>query len=185
MLFWCAAYCLCTLLCHLPTSLEAREVVIYTSVDQIFSQPILSEYEELSGVNVKVVFDVEAAKTTGLVNRLIAERNRPKCDVFWNSEIGKTILLRQKDILSSYKSPSAADIPSLFQDQDHFWTGFASRARVLVYNSDLLKESEVPKSIFELTEPQWKGKVAMAYPLFGTTRHTHGSHVQRTWREKG
>ena len=159
---------------------SAAEVVVYTSVDQVFSQPVLKGYEKRTGVKVKAVYDVEAAKTTGLVNRLIAEKNNPRCDVFWNSEIGKTIVLREKDVLAPYFSPSAKEIPSFLMDKDNCWTGFAARARVLVYNTDLLKESDLPQSIFELTEPRWKGKVAMAYPLFGTTA-THTAAMFTTF----
>jgi len=150
-----------------------NQVVVYTSVDQIFSEPVLNEYEQKTGVNVKAVYDVEAAKTTGLVNRLIAEKRRPKCDVFWNNEIGRTIVLKEKGVLTPYRSPSAVEIPPQFIDKENYWTGFAARARVLVYNTSLLSERDLPKSIFELTEEKWRGKVAMAYPLFGTT----GTHV--------
>lgn len=146
----------------------AAKVVVYTSVDQMFSQPILQAYEKQTGVKVQAVYDVEAAKTTGLVNRLIAEKNRPRCDVFWNSEIGKTIVLREKGILAPYVSPAAEDIPPFLKDKDRCWTGFSARARVLVYNTTMLQESDLPESIFELTAPKWRGKVAMAYPLFGT-----------------
>lgn len=146
-----------------------KEVVVYTSVDQLFSEPLLKEYEKKSGIKVKAVYDVEASKTTGMVNRLIAEKDNPKCDVFWNSEIGRTIFLKHKGILIPYRSPSAKDIPELFKGKDGYWTGFAARARVLVYNTNLLEEKDLPQSIFELTDAKWKGKVAMAYPLFGTT----------------
>ncbi len=146
-----------------------KEVVIYTSVDQIFSEPILSDFEKNTGIKVKAVYDVEAGKTVGLVNRLLAEQDHPGCDVFWNSEVGRTIFLKQKGILVPYASPSAKDIPPQFRDKDDYWTGFAARARVLVYNTNLLKPSDLPKSIFDLTKLQWKGKVAMGYPVFGTT----------------
>ncbi len=166
----CCALCICILLFVGTNSFSAqREVVVYTSVDQIFSQAILQVYERETGVKVKIVYDVEAAKTTGLVNRLIAEKKRPQCDVFWNSEIGKTIVLRDMGVLAPYRSPEAQDIPTFLVDKDYYWTGFAARARVLVYNTNILKEDELPKSIFELKDPQWRGKVAMAYPLFGTT----------------
>jgi iron(III) transport system substrate-binding protein len=151
------------------TLLHAKEVVIYTSVDQVFSEPILKEYEKRTGTKVKTVFDVEASKTTGLINRLIAEKGNPKCDVFWNNEIGKTIVLKQKGILAPYRSLAASEIPRQFVDKENYWAAFAARARVLVYNTNLLSESQLPKSIFELTEEKWRGKVAMAYPLFGTT----------------
>ena len=145
------------------------EVVIYTSVDQVFSEPVLQDFEREVGIRVKAVYDVEASKTTGLVNRLIAEKDNPKCDVFWNSEIGRTIVLKQKGILRPYRSPSAVDIPKQFRDKEDYWTGFAARARVLVYNTRLLSEDEVPKSIFDLTDKKWRGNFALAYPLFGTT----------------
>ncbi len=151
-----------------------NEVVVYTSLDQIFSEPVITEFEKQTGLKVKAVYDVEAAKTTGLVNRLIAEKNNPRADVFWNSEAGRTIILKDKGVLASYKSPSANNIPGQFKDPASFWTGFAARARVLIYNTDLVRPEEAPGSIFELTSPEWKGQVALANPLFGTTA-THSA----------
>ncbi|MHC4068613.1 MAG: type 2 periplasmic-binding domain-containing protein [Planctomycetota bacterium] len=106
-----------------------QEVVIYTSLDKVFSQPILDEFEKLTGIRVLAVYDSEATKTTGLVNRLIAEKNSPRADVFWNSETGRTIVLKQKGVLAKYISPSASDIPAQFRDPDGCWTGFAARCR--------------------------------------------------------
>jgi len=148
---------------------EKREVVIYTSLDQIFSEPVLKAFEKNTGIKIKAVYDVEAAKTTGLVNRLIAEKNHSRCDVFWNSEIGRTIILKKKGILTPYISPSSKDIPAQFKDKQGYWAGFAVRGRVLIYNKDLVSEEEIPRSIFELAKPQWQGQVALANPLFGTT----------------
>ena len=146
-----------------------QEVVIYTSLDKVFSRPVLEAFEKKTGIKVLDVYDSEATKTTGLVNRLIAEKQTPRADVFWNSETGRTIILKQKGVLAPYVSPSAAEIPEHFKDRDGFWTGFAARCRILIYNTDMLSKEQLPQSIFELTEPRWKGKVAFAYPLFGTT----------------
>ncbi len=153
---------------------QQERVIIYTSLDRVFSQPILEEYEKQTGVKVKPVFDSEATKTTGLVNRLIAEKNNPRADLFWNSETGRTIVLKHKGVLAPYHSPSAADIPDTFKDKQGYWSGFGARCRILIYNTDILKEQDLPKSIFELTELRWKGKVSLAYPLFGTTA-THAA----------
>lgn len=147
----------------------SAEVVVYTSLDQVYSEPVLRAFEADTGIEVKAVYDVEASKTTGLVNRLIAEKSHPRADVFWNSEVGRTLVLKDKGVLAPYRSPSAADIPAQFKDPDGYWTGFAARARVFVYNKEMLETSELPRSIFDLTKPTWRGKVAMAYPLFGTT----------------
>jgi iron(III) transport system substrate-binding protein len=151
-----------------------QEVVIYTSLDQVFSEPILNAFEKGTGIKVQAVYDSEATKTTGLVNRLIAEKDNPSADVFWNSETGRTIVLKRKGVLTEYVSPSASDIPAQFKDPDGYWTGFAARCRILIYNTNLLKKQDLPLSILELTEPRWKDKVAFAYPLFGTTA-THSA----------
>lgn len=148
---------------------QQKEVVVYTSLDKVFSQPILEAFEKETGIKVLDVYDSEATKTTGLVNRLIAEKANPRADVFWNSETGRTIVLKQKGVLIKYVSPLAADIPPQFKDPDGYWTGFAARCRILIYNTGMLKEEDLPRSIFELTDPKWKNNVALAYPLFGTT----------------
>jgi len=151
-----------------------KEVVIYVCLDAPFSDPILTEFEKSTGIKVKPVYDVEATKTTGLVNRLIAEKNNPQADVFWNNEIAQTIILKNKSIFSPYISPEAKDIPEQFKDPQGYWTGFAARARVIIYNKNLIKPGEIPNSIYDLTKPQWRRKCAIAKPLFGTT-FTHSA----------
>src|SRR4051794_11162892 len=61
-------------------------VIVYTSQDQEYAEPIFNNFTKQTGIKVRPVYDNEAAKTVGLVNRLIAEKNNPQCDVFWNNE---------------------------------------------------------------------------------------------------
>jgi len=171
--FWCCIIFSTSLLFSVRDSAartgQNEVVIIYTSVDQVFSEPILDLFEQRSGIRVLAVYDVEAAKTIGLVNRLIAERKRPKADVFWNSEVSRTIVLKNMGLLQPYFSPARDDIPDIFKDENGFWTGFACRARVMIYNTNLLKKKQLPSSLFDLTSKKWQGRVAMAYPLSGTT----------------
>ncbi|MFQ5862580.1 MAG: extracellular solute-binding protein [Candidatus Brocadiales bacterium] len=147
----------------------AGEVVVYTSVDRLFSEPVLKDFERKSGIKVKTLFDTEEAKSTGIVNRLIAERNNPQADVFWSGDPVRPILLEKRGMLEPYKSPSASDIPDIYKDEQGYWTGFSARVRVIVYNKELVKPKEVPKSIFDFLKSRWSGRVAIANPLFGTT----------------
>lgn len=160
--------------CDIKSDENQTVVVVYTSLDQVFSEPIIKAFEKNSGNKVKVVYDSEATKTTGLVNRLIVEKDNPQADVFWNSETGRTIVLKKKGVLAQYISPTGVDIPDYFRGSEGYWAGFAARCRILIYNTTLLKQKELPKSILELVERKWRGKVAVAYPLFGTTA-THFS----------
>lgn len=148
---------------------NTNEVVVYTSVDQIFSEPVLKDFEEKTGVIVKAVYDTEETKSTGVLNRLIAEKNNPQCDVFWSGDPVRTIVLVNKGVAATYHSKIADDISQVFKDPAYHWTGFSARARVLIYNKNMLDKETVPQSIFDLTDEKYKGQVAIANPLFGTT----------------
>ena len=158
------------LLTFISCSKETKdEVTVYTTVDQIFSEPILKDFEKETGIKVKAIYDTEETKSTGVLNRIIAEKNNPHCDVFWSGDPIRAIVLKNKGITMGYNSSVAKDIPQHFKDKEYHWIGFSARARVLVYNKKLLKADEVPASIFDLLDEKYKGKFAIANPLFGTT----------------
>lgn len=161
-----------------------EEVVIYTSVDQIFAEDILKDFEDETGIKVKPVFDVEATKTVGLANRIISEKNKPQADVYWSGEFVMTILLAKEGLLEPYASPSAKDIPSIYKDANNFWTGYAGRARILLVNTDLVKPEDYPSSIYDfLDTDRDPNKMAIAQPMFGTTM-THAAALYAYLGEK-
>jgi iron(III) transport system substrate-binding protein len=157
--------------CRSPESTQnaARTVTVYVSTDRVFSEPVLREYERRSGVTVNAVYDTEETKSTGLANRLLAEKARPQADVFWSNEPVRTLVLKSLDVLASYRSPSAEGIPAALLDPDGYWTGFSARIRVIAYNTKTVALKDAPQSIFDLADPKWKGQVAMADPRFGST----------------
>lgn len=170
--------------CFFAGCRPAQEVVVYTSVDQVFAEPILKNFEKETGIKVRAVYDVEATKTTGLVNRLIAEKNKPQADVFWSSEFAQTMMLNDQGVLASYQSPSAQDIPKAFKDPQGKWTAFGGRARVIIINTQKLSPSDYPSSIFDLLNPKYPPeKLAMAYPMFGTTA-TQAAAIYAAWGEE-
>ena len=146
-----------------------RGVTAYVSADRPFSEPIMREYERRSGVRVNVVYDTEETKSTGLANRLLAEKARPQADVFWSNEPVRTLVLKSRDVLTAYKSPNAQGIPAALVDPDGYWTGFSARIRVIAYNTRLVRGDEAPRSVFDLADPKWRGQVAIADPRFGST----------------
>ena len=149
---------------------EKKTVVVYTAVDQVYSEPVFHEFENRTGIHVLPVYDVEAAKTTGLVNRLIAEKSHPQADVFWNAEFSQTIFLKNENALAIYRSPSAGDIPAQYHDPDGYWTGFGGRARVFIINTDRMQTGSYPHSLFDMLDSRYPGKsIGIAYPMFGTT----------------
>jgi iron(III) transport system substrate-binding protein len=154
---------------------QKKTVVVYTSVDQVYSEPVFRDFENQTGITVLPVYDVEATKTTGLVNRLIAERNRPQADVFWSGEFGQTLLLKNESILAAYSSPSATDLPRQFRDPEDYWTGFGGRARVFIVNMDKLTPDQYPHSVNDMLDSRYPvNTVGIAYPMFGTAA-THAA----------
>ena len=145
------------------------EVVAYTSVDQVFSEPVFQSCEERLGLHVKGVFDTEETKSTGILNRLMAEADHPQADVFWSGDPVRPFLLDERGLVAPYASPEAAAVPLGFRANDGTWTGIAARARVLLINHELLSSEERPDSIRDLADPRWRGQSAIANPLFGTT----------------
>ena len=80
-------------------------------------------------------------------------------------------------------------VPENVRDSDGRWIGFSGRQRVLVYNTDLVDEAELPSSVFDLTDPEWEGRVGVAPPngsfqdFVTTMRATVGDDATMAWLE--
>ncbi len=170
VLFFATFFSTCLTSCTNKGQDSENTVVVYVSEDQVFSEPILKDFERQTGITVKAVYDTEEAKSTGVMNRLIAEKDNPQADVYWANEPIRAQVLKEKDISVPYVSKNAETIPDVFKDREGYWTGFSARARVLIVNREV---KSGPKSIFDLASPEWKGRAVIANPLFGTTT----SHV--------
>ena len=144
--------------------LQRQGVVIYTSQDQVYAEPILQEFERQTGIEVRAVYDSESVKTVGLVNRLIAEKDRPQCDLFWNNEELRT---RQLAAIGVFEK----------------WAAAGHRSRRIAVNTNKLALTAAPRSLIELTNETWRGKVALAYPLFGTTA-AHFLALRQRWGQE-
>jgi iron(III) transport system substrate-binding protein len=157
-----------------------QPVVVYCAHDREFAEEILRAFTQKTGIPVAERYDTEANKSVGLYEDLVREAAKPRCDVHWNNEILATIRLQNAGVLATYASPSAEPFPAAFKAKDATWTAFAARARVLLVNSDVVKEADAPRGLLDLTQPQWKGRVAMAKPMFGTTA-SHAACLFQSW----
>ncbi|OWK35135.1 extracellular solute-binding protein [Fimbriiglobus ruber] len=146
-----------------------ERVVVYCAQDQEVADEIFATVQAETPLKIAPKYDTEANKSVSLVVELEQETTRPRCDVHWNNEILGTIRLARKGIYQPYTSPSAAHFPAWSRAKDGTWQAFAERARVLLVNTNLVPPADRPKSLFDLTDPKWKGKLAMAKPQFGTT----------------
>ncbi|MBI3249287.1 MAG: extracellular solute-binding protein [Deltaproteobacteria bacterium] len=148
---------------------SAPEVVVYTSVDDVFARPIAERFEKETGIVVRLTTDTEETKSAGLLNRLIVEKERPQADVFWSGDPIRAAILKAKGVSAPYRPSYADGLPQHFSDPEGHWTGFSARARVLIYNRNFVPEDQEPQSVMDLLTPRFKDKACIANPLFGTT----------------
>lgn len=189
---------------------KSATVVIYAAQDQVYAEPILRAFEKESGIKVKAVYDSEAVKTVGLANRLLAERSHPQCDVFWGNEEMRTRQLavqgvfretngwaafgdRSRRIVINTNFVSLGSAPASGAvwraPRQTFATGTnepnpsASAVPLADGASARTREgARAPQSLLELTNEIWRGKVALAFPQFGTTA-THFHALRQAWGE--
>ena len=183
-------------------------VVIYAAQDQVYAEPILREFEKETGIKVKAVYDSEAVKTVGLANRLLAERSHPQCDLFWGNEEMRTRQLaaqsvfretngwaafgyRSRRIVINTNFVAAGILPAV--EGGILPPGSASEISARSVTSNAIPPGWKPgstagkmpaaTSLLELTNEIWRGKIALAFPQFGTTA-THFHALKQLWGEE-
>lgn len=155
-------------------------VVLYCAQDKEYAEQILADFTRETGIQVDIRCDTEAAKTVGLYEAIVREKQHPRCDLFWNNEVLNTIRLQQQGLLEPYACPAAESFPAWTRPPERTWQAFAARARILIVNKRV-PETERPRTLAALVEPRWKGKVVLAKPLFGTT----ATHMVCLWSSLG
>ena len=155
----------------------AEELVVYSGRKEVAVKPIVEAFQKKTGIPVKF----KTGTTTGLAHALIQEKARPRADVFIATEVGVMEILAKNGVLDKYVSPEAKGLEPGTSDRKGLWTGISSRARVLLYNKNLVAEKDVPRSVFPLTDAKWKGKIAIA----GTRERTTLSWVSSLMVAKG
>jgi len=152
----------------LPLALASESrLVLYCAHDQTLAEGVIRRFEQETGIQVDVRYDEEANKSLGLTKLLLAEKDAPRADVFWNNQLMGTIRLHAEGVLQPYRGSGWERIPDSFRDPDGYWTGFAARQRVYIVNTDRM-EATAEAINDKLQQPSLQG-IAIAEPLFGTT----------------
>jgi len=155
------------------TPASAAELVIYSGRKESAIKPVVDLFERRTGA--KVVLKI--GKTSGLANEILQERQRPRADIFIATEAGVCEVLAREGVLDPYVPARGRSIPPEYKSSKGFWTGISGRARVILYNTGLVNDEEVPNSVLNLTDAKWKGKVAIARTLERTTLSWLGALV--------
>ena len=153
------SYCaLILLLFTLIGTVHAETLTIYSGRSKSLVEPIIKKFEEKSGIQVEVSY----GGTTQLAAALLTEGDKSPAALFWAQDAGALGAVSKKTMFEKLPESILTQVPSGFRDAEGFWVATSGRARVLAYSPERVKMEELPQSIFDLTQPMWKGRIGWA-----------------------
>ena len=164
---------------------DGGTVVVYSGREEELIGPLLEQFEEESGVGVEARYGDSAE----LAATLAEEGGNSPADVFFAQDPGALGAVEGQGLLAELPDELLERVDERFRDPDGHWVGTSGRARVLAYSTELVSADELPESVFDLTDPAWKGKLGISptngsFQAFVTVmRLTEGDEVTREWLE--
>lgn len=160
-------------------------LTIYSGRDEALVGPLLEEFSEETGVDI----DVRYGDSGDLALLITEEGENSPADVFFSQSPGAVEFVATQDLLESIPADNAVGVDARFIDEEGQWVGITARQRVLVYNSELVSESDLPDSVLDLTRPEYEGRIGLAPPnasfqdFVTAMRHSLGEDAARSWLE--
>ena len=164
-------------------SSSGGEVTIYSGRTENLMEPVLDAFACETGIDVAVRWGA----STDLALLIDAEGANSPADVFLSRSPGPVGFLESRALLQ----PISDAVLDLVEADNHSasgtWVGFSGRKRVLVFNVDAIADDQLPASVFDLTDEQWNGKVAIPatngsfIDWFTVFRDVHGDEVATQW----
>ncbi len=137
---------------------EGDTLVLYSGRNESFVQPVIDSFTASTGIEV----DVRYGGTGDLATTIVTEGETSPADVFWAQDPAFIGGIAEEGLLTELPADILALVPERFTDGSGHWVGITGRARVFVYNTDLVSSDELPADIWELTEPTWSGRLGVA-----------------------
>ncbi|GAB1822352.1 iron ABC transporter substrate-binding protein [Herbidospora sp. RD11066] len=131
-------------------------ITVYSGRSEELVKPLIDRFSQSSGVKV----DVRYAATAAMAAQLLEEGERSPADVFFSQDAGALGAVAKQGLFAPLPADVTAKVPETYRAKSGEWVGVTARSRVLVYHPDQAKD--LPASVFDLTKPEWKGKVGVA-----------------------
>jgi iron(III) transport system substrate-binding protein len=154
-------------------------VVVSTNVEREVALPIFAAFTKSTGINVEATYEGEPVQPAASAPKTVPGA-RLGNDLFWNETIFETLRLEREGRLRPFTPPAENDFPATARSPQSNWYAIATDARVLVINTRQIAEARLPKSIEDLTDPQWYERTAIARPTAGASA-THAACIFQVW----
>ena len=166
-----------------PAGASGAALTLYSGQHVQTTQALVSAFERKTGITVNVRFDDEDV----LADQIVSEGGHSPADVFLTENSPPLQYLASKRLLAPIKASTLAQTPSKYNSPNGMWAGVSARVSVMVYNTSLLKASQLPTSAMQLAQPKWKGKIALAggetdfQPIVTSVARTYGKAAALRW----
>ncbi len=137
---------------------DDKQITVYSGRNEQLVKPLLEKFTAQTGITVQARY----ASTAQLAAQLVEEGDKSPADVFFAQDAGALGTVAKRGMFSTLPEATTAQVPATYRAGTGQWVGVSARARVLVYNPDLVPADQLPASVFDLTGPAWKGKVGVA-----------------------
>lgn len=164
------------------TTAEASQTPTTITVYSGRSESLVGKLLEQIPDDAPFRVDVQYGKTAEMVTRLVVEGLQSPADVIFAQDSGHLGALAARDVLAPLPESILNQIDPQFRDDQGLWVGTSGRLRVLVYDSETLGPDDLPKTLWELSDAKWKGKIGWA-PTNGSL-HAHLSALRHAWGEE-
>lgn len=134
-------------------------LVIYSGRSESFMQPIIIAFND---IYPEITIQLKSGKNSELAATIIEERANPQADIFVSTDMLTHINLSKEGVLAPLAIKGSERVSAEYKATDGSWTSVTARARVIMYNTSLVSADEAPQSMFDLTDPKWRGKVVFA-----------------------
>jgi iron(III) transport system substrate-binding protein len=162
---------------------QAATLILYNAQHEQTVDTLVAGFEKATGIQVKV----HSGDGPEVANQIIQEGASTPADVFFTENSPEIAVLDEKGLLAPVDPATLAQIPAKYNAPDGNWVGVLAREDVLAYNTKMISESDLPKSLLDLADPAWKGKIAIApsdndfLPLVNAVLVTKGHDATLAW----
>jgi iron(III) transport system substrate-binding protein len=134
----------------------ADSITLYSGRAEDLIAPLIAEFTSETGIQVYVRYGESAE----MAATILEEGANAKADVFFSQDAGALGAVSSQIETVAFPQDVLDLVPTKYRAVDGSWVGISGRARVLAYNPELV--SDLPASVFDLADPGWKGRIAIA-----------------------
>jgi iron(III) transport system substrate-binding protein len=158
-------------------------ITLYNGQHPQTTQALVAAFERQTGIHVRERDGDESE----LAQQILQEGKSSPADVMYAENSPALMSLEEQGLLTSLPADLLSQVPSQYSSPSGKWVGVSARVSVIVYNTSRVSQDQLPTSVLDLAQPQWKGKLALAptetdfAPIVTAVAHSEGQKAALAW----